>query len=138
LFCLFKDDKNSTDRKIPLNGNAIQFPRRHSAVSSTGQPVPSIISRSSTFRKHFRPASLQVRDYRKTSCKKIFLLKIKKTFFSKVFEDNNQTHAPQVESCLIPTAESDLPLLIEEYHQLCRIVMLHQLEDVREMVKIHF
>jgi hypothetical protein len=53
----------------------------------------------------------------------------------KVFEDNAQAHSNQVDPCLTPATDSDLPLLIEEYHQLFRIVMLHELEDAREMVK---
>jgi hypothetical protein len=48
---------------------------------------------------------------------------------------NAQKHSNQIDSCLTPTTDSDLPLLIEEYHQLFRIIMLHELEDAREMVK---
>ena len=40
----------------------------------------------------------------------------------------------QNDSCLTPSTDSDSPLFIEEYHQLFRIVMLHELEDTREMV----
>ncbi|CAF4550359.1 unnamed protein product, partial [Rotaria sp. Silwood2] len=39
------------------------------------------------------------------------------------------------DSYLTSATDSDLPLLIEEYHQLTRIVMLHELEDAREANK---
>lgn len=40
----------------------------------------------------------------------------------------------QNDSCLTPATDSDSPLLIEEYHQLFRIIILHALEDAREAV----
>ena len=51
-----------------------------------------------------------------------------------VFEDNTQPKNDQSDICLSPIRDGDLPLLIEEYHQLCRVVFLHRLEDVREAV----
>ena len=55
-------------------------------------------------------------------------------FFLKVFENNLETDLSRSESCLTAITDSDLPLLIEEYHQLTRIVFLHELEDARETV----
>lgn len=51
-----------------------------------------------------------------------------------VFDDNLQAHLNQADAYLTPTNDTDRPLLIEEYHQLCRIVFLHRLEDARELV----
>ncbi len=59
-------------------------------------------------------------------------------FFFQVFQDDLQTQSSQTDSCLTPTTDSDSPLLIEEYHQLFRIIMLHELEDAREIVKKSF
>ncbi|CAF1373508.1 unnamed protein product [Rotaria sordida] len=39
----------------------------------------------------------------------------------------------QNDSCLTPTIDSELTVSIEEYHQLTRIIMLHELEDAREI-----
>jgi hypothetical protein len=52
----------------------------------------------------------------------------------KAFEEDLQTQFSRNDSCLIPATGSDSPLLIEEYHQLFRIIMLHELEDTRERV----
>ena len=64
---------------------------------------------------------------------------IRKTIIYKilflVFEKDLQPRPGHIDSCLTPATDSDLPLLIEEYHQLFRIVMLHELEDARETVK---
>ena len=59
-------------------------------------------------------------------------------FFSKVFDNDLQVQISQTDTCLTPSADSDSPLLIEEYHQLFRIVMLHELEDTRDMVGRQF
>jgi len=52
----------------------------------------------------------------------------------KVLNDDFQNQTSPNDCCLTPATDSDSPLLIEEYHQLFRIVMLHELEDAREMV----
>ncbi|UJR27967.1 hypothetical protein I4U23_009225 [Adineta vaga] len=110
----FKLDDNSTaDQTHVHTSNTSQFRRRHSILSSTGHTTSSIVLRSSIFRKNFRPSAVQVRDYTKTS----------------IFE--GETQLP-IDSYLTPTKDFDSPLLIEEYHQLFRIIMLHQLEDARE------
>ncbi|CAF3534518.1 unnamed protein product [Adineta steineri] len=105
------------------NENVLQFHRRHSTLSSADQTPTSIILRSNIFRKNFRPASLQVRDYTRTS----------------IFEnDDPAAHSNSGDSILTLATDSDLPLLIEEYHQLFRIIILHQLEDTRELNKDNF
>ncbi|CAF0826106.1 unnamed protein product [Adineta ricciae] len=119
IYLALKDDKNTADR-IPIStSNSVQFRRRHSTLSSTSQISSSIILRSSIFRKNFRPSSLQARDYTRTN----------------IFDNDSQGNSGQIDSCLTPTTDSDLPLLIEEYHQLFRIIMLHQLEDARDANK---
>ncbi len=55
-----------------------------------------------------------------------------------VFENDVQPHSIQTDSFLTPAKDSDLPLLVEEYHQLFRIIILHKLEDERERVKYWF
>lgn len=72
MFYFFKDEKNSKERHRFSVGNALQFHRRHSALSSTCQTPSTIILHPSIFRKNFRPTALQVRDYTRTSSKNNF------------------------------------------------------------------
>ncbi|CAF4270530.1 unnamed protein product, partial [Rotaria sordida] len=48
------------------------------------------------------------------------------------FGDSQEGNLSRTDSCLTPVSDSKLPLLIEEYHQLTLIVMLHELEDARD------
>jgi len=117
------------------NGSVLEFRRRSSLLATNSEITPSIILRPSIFRANFRPLSLQARDYARTRSKIIFFFYKKKFFVLKVFQDDLQTQSSQTDSCLTPATDSDSPLLIEEYHQLFRIIMLHVLEDTREIVK---
>jgi len=120
------------------NDSVLEFRRRHSTLESNDQSHASIILRASIFRRNFRPSSLQPRDYAKSSSKnKMFsfvTLKLFYFFVEKVSEDDIQTQVSRNDSCLTPATDCDSPLLIEEYHQLFRIIMLHELENTREMV----
>lgn len=59
-------------------------------------------------------------------------------FIKKAFQYDLQTEISQSDTCLTPATDADSPLLIEEYHQLFRIIMLHELEDAREAVNNFF
>ncbi|CAF0823207.1 unnamed protein product [Rotaria sp. Silwood1] len=113
------DDKNRKSHQHGSNGSVLEFRRRHSSLSCPSQRNSSIILRPSIFRQNFRPLSMQPRDYAKPP----------------VIEDSLEGELSRDDSCLTPAINSDLPLLVEEYHQLTRIVMLHELEDAREANK---
>ncbi len=132
----FQDDRKARERKRISTDSVLEFRRRQSALESNNPAHASIILRSSIFRRHFRPSSLQPHDYTKTNRKKIKMKFIFLTNFllEKAFDDDLQTKFIRNDSCLTPATDSDSPLLIEEYHQLFRIIMLHELEDTREMV----
>ncbi|CAF5190356.1 unnamed protein product, partial [Rotaria magnacalcarata] len=49
--------------------------------------------------------------------------------------DDFAANFSRCDSCLTPATDTDSPLLIEEYHQLTRIIMLHELEDVRQTIE---
>ena len=117
----------------------LEFRRRHSTLDSRQHESSSIILRPSIFRTNFRPLALQVRDYSRAHRMQNekpnpFFPRAKQLsfVFPIVFEDSSQAQLNRSDSCLTPATDSDSPLLIEEYHQLYRIVILHQLEDARE------
>ena len=128
-----QDERDGRDRRHSSVGSVVQFRRRHSSHPSVERSNSSIISRSSIFRRNFRPASVRVRDYTRTGSKRRTGA-ANDTCLAPVFEDNHQAQQAQNDTCLTPAVDCDLPLLIEEYHQLCRIVFLHRLEDVRDAV----
>ncbi len=66
----FKDDKATKDHKQLSNESVLEFRRRHSSLESNSQGNSSIILQPSIFRRHFRPSSLQPRDYTKANRKK--------------------------------------------------------------------
>ncbi|CAM4903671.1 unnamed protein product [Rotaria socialis] len=55
--------------------------------------------------------------------------------FRSILPDDFEVNFSRCDSCLTPATDTDSPLLIEEYHQLTRIIMLHELEDVRQTIE---
>ncbi|CAF1432139.1 unnamed protein product, partial [Rotaria sordida] len=111
------DDKSTKPRgHASSSGTVLEFRRRHSSSSCANPKNSSIILRSSIFRQNFRSLAMQARGYPKPP----------------IFEENQEGDLSRIDSCLTPATDLDLPLLIEEYHQLTRIAMLHQLEDARD------
>ncbi|CAF1528076.1 unnamed protein product [Rotaria magnacalcarata] len=111
------DERNTKVRQRVSSGAALEFRRGHSTVS--GIPITSsIIFRSSIFRKNFRRRNLHINDTA-----------------NKALTDDFAANFSRCDSCLTPATDTDSPLLIEEYHQLTRIIMLHELEDVRQTIE---
>ncbi|CAF4400765.1 unnamed protein product [Rotaria sp. Silwood2] len=113
------DDKNTKPRQGVSNDTVLELRRCQSSLSSANQMNSSIIVRPSIFRQNFRLSSMQPHVYAKWP----------------ILKDKLKANLSQGDSCLTTAVDSDLPLLIEEYHQLTRIVMQHELEDAREVSK---
>ncbi|CAF4366699.1 unnamed protein product, partial [Rotaria sp. Silwood2] len=113
------DNENITTHQHVSDGTLAELRRCCPTLSIAEQRKSSSMSLRSSFLTKILPSSMQPHNYAK----------------SPIFEDKLNRQLSQSDPCLTTATDSDLPLLIEEYHQLTRIVMQHELEDAREVNK---
>ncbi|CAF4770371.1 unnamed protein product, partial [Rotaria sp. Silwood1] len=107
-------DKNRKSDQHESNTTLSECPRRHSSSSLSPDPINSSTTvRPVLFGRSSLLSAMQALENAKSPSKL-------------------QRNLSQSVSCLTSAADSDFPSLVEEYHQLTRIVMRHECEKAKE------